>query len=82
MGADRYVPMEKFSAVATAGDAIANYIEFACPYTPVGIIAQVRVVTTGAVNVTGLAVTFATGKIKVAVTDLLEGDTVSVLAFK
>jgi hypothetical protein len=78
---DRYVAMEKFSKVAVAADATANYIEFACPYTPTGLIAQVLTKTSGAVNVTGLAVTFASGKIKVAVTDLGEGDTVSVIAF-
>jgi len=82
MTIDRFVPMEKFVKVADATDATAEYVEFACPYTPVGMIPFVRSVTTGAVNSAGLTVTFATGKIKVAVTALAEGDVVSVLAFE
>lgn len=78
---DRFVAMEKFFKVAVAADATANYVEFDCPYTPKGMIAQVLSVTTGAENATGLKVTFATGKIKVAVTSLAVGDTVSVIAF-
>lgn len=78
---DKFVAMEKFFKVAVAADATANYVEFDCPYTPKGIIAQVRSVTTGAENATGLKVTFATGKIKVAVTSLAVGDTISVIAF-
>lgn len=80
--ADRFVPMEKFSKVADATDATNNYIEFACPYTPTGIVAQVRAVTTGIVNLTGLTVTFASGKVRVAVTDLIAGDIVSCLSFE
>ncbi len=78
---DRFVAMEKFFKVAVAADATANYVEFDCPYTPKGMIAQVLSVTTGAENATGLKVTFATGKIKVAVTSLAVGDTISVIAF-
>lgn len=79
--AERYVPMEKFSKVADATDAGNNYIEFAVPYTPVGILAQVRTNGTGVINITGLTVTTPAGKVRVAVTDLLLGDTVSVIAF-
>ena len=79
---DRFVAMEKFYKVAITADATANYVEFDCPYyAPKGMIAQVLSVTTGAENATGLKVTFATGKIKVAVTSLAVGDTISVIAF-
>ncbi len=79
--AERYVPMEKASKVAVSGDATANYIDFVLPYSPVGVIAQVRTVTTGVINLTGLTVTVTGTTVRVAVTDLLQGDTVSVLAF-
>lgn len=79
--ADRFVAMEKFCKVAVAADATANYVEFDCPYTPNGMIAQVLSVTTGAENASGLKVTFTNGKIKVAVTSLAVGDTISVIAF-
>lgn len=78
---ERYVAMEKFSKVATAGDDTAEFVEFDCPYTPTGMIATVYSVTTGADNVTGKKVTFANGKIKVAVTNLVAGDIISVIAF-
>ena len=45
------------------------------------MIAQVLSVTTGAENATGLKVTFTKGKIKVAVTSLAVGDTISVITF-
>ena len=81
--ANRYVAMEKFSKVATSTDAGNDYIEFTVPYAPVGMIAQVLSVTTGALNATGLAVTYnsTTGKVKVAVTALAEGDLVSLSCF-
>ncbi len=79
--ADRFVAMEKFSKVADATDATANYVEFTMPYTPIGIVAQIRSVTTGADNTAGKLITFANSKIKVAVTDLVAGDTVTVIAF-
>ena len=80
--ADRFVSMEKYMKVADATDASNNYVEFTLVGdVPVGIIAQVRSVTTGANNVAGLAITQPTGKIKIAVTDLVLGDTVSVITF-
>ena len=79
--ADRFVAMEKFSKVAVAADATAGYIEFAVPYAPVGMIAQVQAKTTGVVNATGLAVTYASGKVKVAVTTLGAGDLVNLICF-
>lgn len=81
MADNRFVAMEKFSAVATAAQASANAVEFTVPYAPVGMIAQVLAPTTGAINVTGLAVTYATGKVKVAVTTLVEGSLVSLICF-
>lgn len=77
----QYKAIETFSKVAVAGDATVDYVEFDMPYTPVGIISQVRSVTTGAANTAGLVTTFAGGKIKVAVTALAVGDVVSVIAF-
>ena len=79
--ADRFVAMEKFSKVATATDAGNDYIEFIVPYAPVGMIAQVLEPTTGAINVTGLAVTYAASKVKVAVTTLTQGSLVSLICF-
>ena len=79
--ADRFVAMEKFSKVATADDATAGFVEFTVPYAPVGMIAQVLAPTTGAINVTGLAVTYATGKVKVAVTTLVAKSLVSLICF-
>lgn len=79
--ADRFVAMEKFSKVAVTGDATAGYIEFAVPYAPVGMIAQVQAKTTGVVNATGLAVLHTNGKVKVTVTTLAVGDTVSLICF-
>ena len=80
---ERFVAMEKFSKVAVSADDTAEFIEFDCAYVPTGMIASVRAVTTGAINVTGLAVTYngGTKKIKVAVTALGVGDVVSVIAF-
>ncbi len=81
--ADRFVAMEKFAKVATAADATAGFVEFAVPYAPVGMIAQVLAPTTGAINVTGLAVTYdaESGKAKVAVTTLVEKSLVSLICF-
>lgn len=80
---DRYVAMEKFSKIAVTGDATAGYIEFAVPYAPVGMIAQVLAATTGVANATGLAVTYnaTSGKVKVAVTTLVVGSLVSLIVF-
>jgi len=83
MSITRFVAMEKFSAIATADDATANYIEFTVPYAPSGMVAQVLAPTTGAINDTGLAVTYnaETGKVKVAVTTLIEDSIVSLICF-
>lgn len=80
---DKFVAMEKFSAVATDADATAGCIEFIVPYAPVGMIAQVIAPTTGIVNNTGLAVTYnaTTHKVKVAVTTLVKGSIVSLICF-
>lgn len=77
----QYKAIETFSKVADSTDAGVDYVEFTMPYAPVGILSQVRSVTTGAANTAGLATTYAGGKIKVAVTTLAVGDTVSVIAF-
>ena len=81
MGATAYKAIEIFSKVAVAGDASANYVEFEVANVPNGMIAQVLSVTTGAANTTGLAVTYAAGKVKVAVTAIAVGDTVSLICF-
>lgn len=80
---DRFVAMEKFSKVATTADAAASYVQFDVPYAPVGMIAQVLAPTTGAINVTGLAVTYdaESGKVKVAVTTLVKDSLVSLICF-
>lgn len=79
--ADRFVAMEKFSKVATAADANAGFVEFTVPYAPVGMIAQVLAPATGVVNATGLAVTYTTGKVKVAVSTLVKDSLVSLICF-
>lgn len=81
MGATKFVALEKFSAVATAAQAIANCVAFDVPYAPVGMIAQVLAPTTGAINVTGLTVLYADGKVTVAVTTLAAGSIVSLICF-
>lgn len=86
--AERFVPMEKFSAKASTAQAAANKVVFTLPYVPTGYIAQVAAPTTGAVNNTGLAVKVATdattGVItaEVAVTSLAEDSIVSLICFK
>jgi len=81
MAYDKFVAMEKFAVTATATDATNNYVEVLMPYVATGIIARVRKAD-GTLNETALTVTQPTGKIRVAVTDLLANDVVSILAFK
>ena len=86
--AERFVPMEKFSATASEAQATAGKVVFTLPYVPTGYIAQVIAPTTGAVNDTGLAVKVATdattGVItaEVAVTTLVAASVVSLICFK
>lgn len=79
--ADRYVAMEKFAVTASATDATNNYVEVVMPYVAKGIIARVRKAD-GTLNEAGIVITQPTGKIRVAVTDLLANDVVSILAFE
>lgn len=79
--ATAYKPIETFSKVAVAADASVDYVEFEVANAPKGMIAQILSVTTGAANTTGLAVTYAAGKVKVAATSIAVGDTVSLICF-
>lgn len=81
MGVTRFVPSEVFSAVATVAQASVNCVVFNVPYAPVGMIAQVLAPTTGAINVTGLTVLYANGKVTVAVNTLAAGSIVSLICF-
>lgn len=81
----RFVSMEKYSKVADATDVTNDYVEFDISNlesgTPTGMIAQIRAATTGVVNATGLAVTFADGVAKVSATTIALGDVVSLVVF-
>lgn len=81
MGAvTQFKAIETFSKTASATDATNNYVEFVMPYVATGLNVRVRT-STGTLNETALTVTQPTGKIRVAVTDLIAGDVVSVIAF-
>jgi hypothetical protein len=84
----RYVPLETYTTIANDAQGIANTVIFSVPFTPTGLIAQIFSVTTGAANVTGLAVTgesnTTTGNydVTIAATDIVAGDRVTLIAFK